>query len=232
MRLSSVLLRAKGLLRANIKSQSKSSFDLRSRSKFRFGSTNVPIALILTLSLIGLGCSSQWISVALADLPVLAQIALNIGTMVSTFQSEKPLSPETVAIQSISAEAGRDLNLLQALYNDYKASPNADTIQKIDSMVTQISRDLPALLQAAHIGDPMLAARVTAGVNLIVTTVSSFATLIPRPNGAPPLASRSGTWRKAALPNARDLKKQWNQQVCAPSGGPAFDSATNLCALR
>ncbi|GAC1437473.1 MAG: hypothetical protein NVS1B11_31440 [Terriglobales bacterium] len=170
---------------------------------------------------------------ALADLPVLAQMALNIGTMVSTFQSGKPLSPaETVAIQSISAEAGRDVNLLQALYNDYKASPNVDTLRKIDSMVAKISQNLPALLRAAHIEDPMLAARVAAGVNLIVTTVSSFATLMPRPNGAPPLASRSGTWRKVAIPNARDLKKQWNQQVCARSGSPAFDPATNLCALR
>ncbi len=33
---------------------------------------------------------------------------------------------------------------------------------------------MPALLQSAHIGNPVLSARITAAVNLILTTVNSF----------------------------------------------------------
>ena len=72
------------------------------------------IAALLTLSLLATGCNAQWISVALADLPVLLQMALNIGTIVTTLQSGQQLSAaEASAIQNISNEASKDLNLLQ-----------------------------------------------------------------------------------------------------------------------
>jgi hypothetical protein len=36
--------------------------------------TRIVLALVLGISLIATGCSAQWISVALADLPVLTQM--------------------------------------------------------------------------------------------------------------------------------------------------------------
>ena len=139
------------------------------------------LAIVLSISLLATGCSAQWLSIALADLPVLIQMALNIGTIVTTFESGQQISAaEAAAIQNISAQASKDLNLLATLYNDYKANPSASALQKIQSVIADINQSLPALLLAAHIGDPVLSARVTAGVNLILTTVASFATLIPQ----------------------------------------------------
>ena len=192
--------------------------------------TKIGLALVLSLSTFATGCSAQWVNVALADLPVLTQMALNIAAMVATLQSGKQASAaELAAVQNISAEASKDLTLLQTFYNDYKARPSADAMQKIENVTADINQNLPALLQAAHISDPTLAARVTAGVNLILTTVSSFASLIPQP------AARSTarkTRQSIAIPKAEDLKKQWNQQVCAPSGNSAFDAALMTCSLR
>lgn len=197
---------------------------MNSNSKSKVG-----IAVVLAISLFATGCSAQWISVALADLPVLTQMALNIASLVATLQSGKQISPaEAAAIQNISTEASKDLNLLQALYNEYKANPSANTIQQIENVIGDINQNLPSLLQAAHISNPTLAARITAGVNLILTTVSSFASLIPP---APSTAQRTAR-RNVAIPHAKDLKKEWNQQVCAPTGNAAFDSAYALCALR
>src|SRR5712692_2420551 len=193
--------------------------------------SKVAIAVVLAISLFAAGCSAQWISVALADLPVLTQMALNIATLVAALQSGKQISPaEAAAIQNISNEASKDLNLLQALYKEYKANPSASTIQKIENVIGDINQNLPSLLQAAHISNPTLSARITAGVNLILTTVSSFAALIPQ-TLAPSTAQRTGR-RKVAIPHAKDLKKQWNQQVCTPTGNSAFDSSFTLCALR
>jgi hypothetical protein len=187
------------------------------------------LAFVLSLSLITTGCSAQWISVALADLPVLTQMALNIAALVSTLQSGKQLTPaEALAIQNISAEASKDLTLLQALYNAYKANPSPDTLQKIENLIQDTNQNLPALLQAAHISDPALSARITAAVNLIVTTVTSFASLIPQAPTAAPRTAR----QNVAIPRAKDLKKQWNQQVCAPSGNAALDVALAERALR
>ena len=42
--------------------------------------SRIMLAIVLSISLVTTGCGAQWISVALADLPVLTQMALNIGT--------------------------------------------------------------------------------------------------------------------------------------------------------
>jgi hypothetical protein len=180
------------------------------------------------------GCTAQWISIALADLPVLLQMALNIGSLVMTLQSGQQLSPsEAQAIQNISAEASKDLNLLQALYNQYQANPTASALQKIQSTVADISQNLPALLQAAHIGDPVLAARMAAAVNLILATVTSFAALIPQASGMPTgRIAVAAMGKKATIPQPQDLKKQWNQTVCGVTGKTSLDFAFSVCPLK
>lgn len=188
------------------------------------------LALVLAIAIATTGCSAQWLSIALQDLPVLTQMALNIATLVSTLASGNQASTADVAvIQNISAQASRDLNLMQTLYNEYKSDPSSTTLQKIQSIVADLNQNLPALLQAAHISNATLAARVTAAVNLILTTVSSFASLIPQPAPATPPTSQK---LKISLPHVSDLKKQWNQQVCSPTGSAAFDQALANCVLR
>jgi hypothetical protein len=191
--------------------------------------TKIALIFVLSISLIATGCSAQWISVALADLPVLTQMALNIAALVATLQSGRQLTPaEALAIQNISAEASKDPTLLQALYNDYKAHPSADALQKIESIIEETNQELPALLQAAHITDPALSARITAAVNLILTSVSSFASLIPQTSSATRKMARQNT----VIPQPKDLKRQWNQQVCAPSGNAVLDAALSQRLLR
>jgi len=189
------------------------------------------LAIVLSISLIATGCSGQWISIALADLPVLIQMALNIGTIVTTLQSGQQISaPEAAAIQNISAQASKDLNLLAMLYNEYKTNPSAGALQKIQSVIADIDQNLPALLQAAHIGDPVLSARVTAGVNLILTTVASFAALMPQTSA--PAASQKVAHAAPVVPKASDLKKQWNQQVCGPTSNSPLDISTTGCTVK
>src|SRR5277367_3817924 len=189
------------------------------------------LAIVLSVSLVATGCSAQWLSIALADLPVLTQMALNIGTIITTLESGKQISAaEAAAIQGISAQASKDLNLLATLYNQYKANPSASTLQKIESVIADTNQNLPALLEAAHISDPVLSARVTAGVNLILTTVASFASLMPL-TSARPMAQKA-TRQAFVIPKASDLKKQWNQQVCGPTSNSALDFSSAGCAVR
>ncbi len=186
------------------------------------------LALALAITIAATGCSAQWINTALQDLPVLTQMALNIATLVSTLAAGQQASTGDVAlVQNISAQTSRDLNLLQSLYSQYKANPNATTLQKIQNAISDLNQNLPATLQSAHIANATLSARIAAAVNLILTTVNSFAALMPQPSAV--------TLRKlpsAPLLHANDLKKQWNQQVCAPTGNPALDPAFAASALR
>jgi hypothetical protein len=188
------------------------------------------LAIVLSISLPATGCSPQWISIALADLPVLTQMALNIGTIITTLQGKQMVPGDTAAIQNISAQASKDLNLLESLYNDYKSNPSTGGVQKIQSVIADMNQSLPALLQAAHIADPILSARVAAGVNLILTTVASFAALIPQPAGQD--SSQKVAHWPVAIPKASDLKKQWNQQVCGPTSNSALDFNTASCTVR
>ena len=189
------------------------------------------LAIVLSISLLATGCSAQWISVALADLPVLTQMALNIGTIITTLESGKQISSaDAAAIQNISAQAGKDLNLLEALYNEYQANPSASALQKIQNVIADINQQLPGLLQAAHIGDPLLSARVAAAVNLILTTVASFAALMPQTSARP--TAQKVTRQQVAIPKASDLKKQWNQQVCGPTSNSALDFSVAGCTVR
>ena len=191
------------------------------------------LAFLLSISLIASGCSAQWISIALADLPALTQMALNLGTIITTLESGQQINPtEAAAIQNISAQASKDLNLLATLYNQYKANPSTSTLQKIQSVIADIDQSLPVLLQAAHISDPVLSARVTAGVNLILTTVASFATLIPQTAASAQPAAREAIREQVAIPKVSDLKKQWNQQVCGPTSNSALDFVAAGCTVR
>jgi hypothetical protein len=156
-------------------------------------------------------------------------MALNIVALVATLQSGKQLTPsEAQAIQNLSAEASKDLTLLQSLYNAYKVNPNTDALQKIESMIQETNQELPALLQAARISDPALSARITAAVNLILTTVSSFASPIPQTSSPTPRTAR----RAATIPQPKDLKQQWNQQVCGLSDNAVLDAALSQRVLR
>ena len=189
------------------------------------------LALVLAITIATAGCSAQWINIALQDLPVLTQMALNIATLVSAFASGKQANPGDVAvIQNISAQASRDLNLLQSLYADYKASANVTTLQKIQSVISDMNHNLPALLQSAHISNALLSARISAAVNLILSTVNNFAALMPQ--AAPQSAPTTGRKLITEPPNTAQLKQGWNQQVCAASRSEAFDVALTNCAMR
>src|SRR6185437_7898164 len=143
--------------------------------------SKILLALVLAIALAATGCSAQWINTALQDLPVLTQMALNIATLVTTLAAGQQASAaDTAVIQNISAQASRDLNLLQTLYNEYKASPSPTTLQKLQAAISDLNQNLPTMLQSAHISNATLSARITAAVNLILTTVNSFAALMPQ----------------------------------------------------
>lgn len=186
------------------------------------------LALLLAIAIASTGCTAEWINVALQDLPVLSQMALNIATLVSALATGQQASTADIAvIQNISAQASRDLNSLQTLYNEYKAGPNASKLQKIQTVIADLNQNLPNLLQSGHISNPTVSTRINAAVNLIITSVNSFASLMPQTSM--PTSSEAPA---ARLLHAKDLKKQWNQQVCAPTGNPALDAAFAASVLR
>lgn len=171
------------------------------------------LGLVLAATMFATGCTGSWINVALADLPVLVQMALNIAGLVSVVGTGQQVpESELAAITNISNEANKDLSLLQTLFNLYKANPSKDTLAQIEQVIAEINTNLPALLAAGHIKDPVLAARVDAAVQLILTTVTAFAQLIPQPTN-PVVVGMKASRHKAKPPTPEQLKLQWNEKV-------------------
>lgn len=189
------------------------------------------LVLALAMILLTTACTAQWIAVALQDLPVLTQVALNLASLVTTLSSNKQAtSTDTAVIQNISAQASRDLNLLQSLYDEYRSKADANTLQRIQGVIADLNQHLPALLESAHISNAPLSARVTVAVNMILTTVNSFAAMMPQTRASTTAVRKLAV--VSSLPAPKDLKKQWNQQVCASSGIPEFDEALANCWMR
>jgi hypothetical protein len=169
------------------------------------------LASVLAVVMAFTACTASWVNVALADMPVILQIALSIAQLVGAVGGTA--SPaELAAITAISNEGSKDLTLLQTLYNEYKANPNATTLASIQSTIATIQKNLPALLAAAHIKDTDLLARVTAAVNLIIVTVNSFAALLPVSSSSMKASRRAA--KATEVPTPASLKANWRDVVC------------------
>ena len=169
------------------------------------------LALVLAFVLFTTACTASWIKVALADLPILVQMALNISALVSTVHGQPPSQAEIDAINKIGAEAQTDLTLLQSLYDQYQSNPTTTNLQKIQAAIATLNTNLPALLEAAHISNATLQLEVSSAVQLILATVSSFAALMP--NSAPVSMKASAV----KPPTPKQLKTIWNTTIC-PAG--------------
>lgn len=185
----------------------------------RFGKrSSAVLGLVLSLVMLCTGCSSNWITVALKDLPVLTQMALNIASLVSVVKTDQPVSAqETTAIDAISAECGKDLGLLETLISDYQKSPTSDTLQKIDAAIGDLNSNVPALLTAAHIKDAVLASKVSAAISIILLTVNTFAVLMPTVSTSGAVTEIHPAAAKALrLPGVKELKQSWAVKVGTP----------------
>lgn len=194
------------------------------------------VCTILSLALILAGCSTSWIQTALADLPVITQVALNIASIIAAAQGKSQADATvTNQVQSIANQVKSDLTLVQSLIASYQSATAAQKpglAQKISAALSDVQANLNAILTAVHVKDAALQATIVAAVGVAVTTVASIMSLIPA-NAAGPAsaaaASASGAAAQSASanrprvatkpPSASQLKKQFNA-IFAANGFP------------
>lgn len=176
--------------------------------------TKALLAATLAFCLCLTACTDKWIQVALADLPIITQMAINIGSLASVVRNGPDADPNaSVAITRLSDEAKAKLQLLQKLINEYQANPSEGVLQQIRNTIALISNNLPELLAAIHIKNGELAQRISIGVGIVLATVSSLGALLP---GGGAVAAKAGP-----PPSPKELKARWNREVAAASTGNA-----------
>jgi hypothetical protein len=169
------------------------------------------VCTILSLALILAGCSVSWISTALADLPVITQVALNIASIVSAADGSQVSPAVATQVQSISNQVKSDLTLVQSLITSYQSATAAEQpgiVQKISAALSDVQSNLNAILTAVHVNDAALQATIVAAVGVAITTVASIVSLLPA--SAPASAASTKAPSATKPPSAKQLKREFN----------------------
>lgn len=189
------------------------------------------VCITLVAALILAGCSTSWINTALADLPIIAQVALNIASLVAAAQNADPngasgANPAAAAeIQTIANQVKSDLTLVQSLISSYQNATAAQRpvlVQKISAALADVQTNLNSILSAAHVKDAALQATIVAAVGVAATTVASIVSVLPQSSPASASAGQSASAKPRAAakpPSASQLKKQFNA-IFAANGFP------------
>jgi hypothetical protein len=167
------------------------------------------------------GCTSaQWLTTLENDLPTLIQIAANIAGIITTALGGGLLSAAVGAeISAIGTDISAGLTALQAIINTYNAasaSTKTTLLGKVIAGVQSIVSNIQALLAAAHINNPGLAATITGSATVFLTILLAIQSLLP---AAPPPVPAS-----AEFPRARvALGQSQNVRVANPKNANLHD---------
>lgn len=176
------------------------------------------LALILASVMLVTGCwtTAQWLQIAINDLPVLIQMALSIAQIVGTVTGNPPNPPsdaEVAAINKIGNIANQGLTEIQALYDSYTSANATTVIPKIKAAGAALVANLQQLLTAAQIKNPALRARVTAAVDLIVSTLNTVIALLPQTVTNASMKAANKAAKAAKIPTSTELRQAWLDKV-------------------
>jgi len=149
------------------------------------------VAIALSAAMVVTACNTSWISTALADLPVLVQIAENIAAIVAAAQGQAGNPQVAAQIQAVADTAKTGLQTIQALVNSYNAAPSAQKatiLGRIDTGLTAVQANLQQILSSARLLNPQLQATITGIVTLAEGTLLAIQTLVPAAKAGPKAA--------------------------------------------
>jgi hypothetical protein len=158
------------------------------------------------------GCNaSQWLQIAINDLPVILQIAESILAIVAAVGGSA--DPAQLALaEKAAAEVKTDLLLVQTLLNTYNASTDKNTVlQKIDVALLDAQNNLSGIEGALHVTDPKIQASISAGISAALVIVVALETIIP----APVTATASRKALQASNSNVISIKAGYNAALAA-----------------
>jgi len=199
------------------------------KNSSRFGRIGMVLVLCMTIALSG--CSTDRIGQAEQVVAVLIPAATNIVALVTALQGKSVSAGDLKTIQSAGAQAGADLQLIQALVAAYQ---NADETAKpgilnqIQTAIGTVQGNLQGLLPALHIQDAATQAKITAVVGIVLSEVQSLAAIVPlvASNASPKMMAKAVQTKKVPL-TASEFVASYNATLTAKTGNVELDRATS-----
>lgn len=140
------------------------------------------LAVVLCGTMIWTGCSTNWITEAEQILAVLVPGAANLVTLVAALQGKTVSAGDLATIQNAGAQAGANLQLIQALiaaYDKADAAARPGILNQIQSAIGAVQGNLQGLLMGLHIKDAATQTKITAVVGIVLSEVQSLAAVVP-----------------------------------------------------
>lgn len=187
----------------------------------------VGVAVILIVSLILSGCSTDWIGEAEQIVTALIPAASNIVALVAALQGKSVSTTDMATIQNVGAQAGADLQLIESLIAAYEKADDAakpGILNQIQSAIGAVEGNLQGLMPALHIKDAATQAKVTAVVGLVLAEVESLAAVVPLVQGQGRAAALRAHSVMVPL-SANEFVKSYNATMTAKTGNAALDKA-------
>jgi hypothetical protein len=200
------------------------------------------LSTALCVSMALTACSTNWIGQAEQVLAVLIPAATNIVALVAALQGKSVSAVDMQTIQKAGAQAGADLQLIQALIGAYQkadATAQPGIVNQIQTAIGGVQANLQGLLPALHIQDTATQTKITAVVGIVLAEVQSLAAIVPlmsagapkiaTPNvAAPTLAAKSAARiGHPQLPlTAEEFVRSYNATLTAKTGNADLDRAT------
>lgn len=155
------------------------------------------------------GCSTDWITTAINDLPTIVGIATTIATIVADAFGGGLISPAIAAIIKTASEAAQvALATVQQAVKDYQANPSASILAKIKTTLLDVQANLGQILDAAHVANVALRTVIIASAGLAITVLTQILSLLPSTTTAGALKAQAKTAIKPLDP--AQIKSQVN----------------------
>lgn len=162
------------------------------------------------------GCDTSWINTAVADIPVIVQIADSLVAVAATASGNAAVTPAAIAAVNVGAAAAKAaLTTLQQLITAYSAQKTPTTLSTIDVTLTTIEGNLNGILTAFHVDDANLQTAITSGVALALSTIAAIQLLVPAASTATArrMAAAQVLKTKIVILTPEQIKSQFNAVI-------------------
>lgn len=179
-------------------------------------------------SAVGLeGCSaSQWLTIALNDLPTILQIVTSIISIVGAASGSATAS--AVALANTAASKASDaIKEAQAFLAQYQANKTNTLLGNVDDALATAQAQLGSILSILNINSPTLQATLSAAIGSALTIIVAVQSLVPAPVPAPtptptPAASRRAKLSKVTASDQSVAIKVGYNEALAAAGGSQY----------
>jgi len=214
----------------------------------------IALAMLLAVTIIGSGCSTNWVQQAQEIVAVLMPAITNLVILVATLQGKEISAEDVAVVQKAGSEVGGDLRLILSLIAAYesadqKAKPGI--LSQIQNAIQAAQENLQGVTQGLHIKDGATQARVAAIVGVLLAEVQSLAAILPviegqaqgqrsgaRGQGAEARVQNTGTGgHEAEVPFKRPLSasefvKSYNAIMTTKTGRAELDQVSSGLQLH